>query len=175
MKSFSIPKVLFFIATTILFYALSFVARGVAFHFAAKNYTNPIFAFEFHLNTGAAFSLFKDATFLLAAIGLAILFYIVVYVCYNTWRLSYGLISLFGFLSAGIAANLFERVSKGYVTDYIKINLFDFPIFNFPDILIVVSCFALIFVYQFANARKKYLNKESNLKVQQNGNEHDDN
>lgn len=175
MKSFSTLKVIFYVATTILFYTLSFVARGVAFHFAAKNYTNPIFALDFHLNTGAAFSLFKDATVLLAAIGLAILFYIVVYICYNTWRLSYGMILLFSFLSAGISANLFERVSKGYVTDYIKINLFDFPIFNFPDILIVISCFALIFVYQIKNSEKKYIKKEIQLKVQQNENGCDDN
>lgn len=47
-------------------------------------------------------------------------------------------------LSAGIICNTYERVSLGYVRDFISINLFEFPVFNISDILINIGVLAII-------------------------------
>ena len=36
--------------------------------------------------------------------------------------------------------NDLERFSKGYVTDYIKLNFINFPVFNAYDIMITIGC-----------------------------------
>ena len=47
-------------------------------------------------------------------------------------------------ISGGIG-NLIDRLIRGYVIDYIDITeLFDYPIFNFADILIVVGAIMII-------------------------------
>ena len=40
---------------------------------------------------------------------------------------------------AGIFGNAYERYIYNYVTDYIKINFMNFPVFNLNDILIVIG------------------------------------
>ena len=48
---------------------------------------------------------------------------------------------------AGGFGNLIDRIFRGYVVDYIDITrLFDYPIFNFADICIVVGVILVITV-----------------------------
>lgn len=54
------------------------------------------------------------------------------------------------FLIFGSFGNLIDRVSKGFVIDFIDINFLNFPIFNIADISIVVGI-ALIIVNCFKN------------------------
>ena len=53
---------------------------------------------------------------------------------------------LYGILSGGICGNLFDRIVYGSVIDYLDFNIFGygFPIFNFADVLIVISMFLII-------------------------------
>lgn len=48
------------------------------------------------------------------------------------------LISLVLILTGGIS-NLFDRIFRGYVIDFIDINLLNFPSFNIADISIVIG------------------------------------
>ena len=53
------------------------------------------------------------------------------------------LISLLLILSGGIG-NLIDRLFRGYVIDYIDINILDFPNFNIADISIALGIVLLI-------------------------------
>lgn len=47
----------------------------------------------------------------------------------------------FGILIGGIFGNLFDRVLRGYVIDYVALNIFgySFPIFNLADVFITIG------------------------------------
>lgn len=97
-------------------------------------------------NKGAAFSILSSNTLLLILISIAVLN--VIYFCLiknkklkNIEEISYGI------LIGGITGNLIDRVIRGEVIDYLDFNIFgyNFPVFNFADICIIVSII-LIFI-----------------------------
>ena len=53
----------------------------------------------------------------------------------------------FAMLYAGILGNFIDRLFRGYVIDFLDFKIFnyDFPVFNFADICIVVGTFLVIF------------------------------
>ena len=57
------------------------------------------------------------------------------------------LVSAVMIMSGGIG-NLIDRIRQGYVVDYLDVKLFNFAVFNFADICVVLGAvFALIFVF----------------------------
>jgi len=56
----------------------------------------------------------------------------------------------FGFIIAGGAANLIDRIRLGYVIDFI--NLGFWPVFNLADVFITIGVLAIIIV----NMKEKY-------------------
>ena len=82
-------------------------------------------------NTGAAFSLFDNSTFILILLSIIALFFIIYYISMNNFKNPL----LFGILLGGIIGNLIDRIFLGYVIDYIGISVlnFYFPIFNLAD------------------------------------------
>ena len=47
---------------------------------------------------------------------------------------------------SGSIGNLIDRIFRGYVIDYIDVNIFNFPNFNIADICIVCGTFSLIYI-----------------------------
>lgn len=109
-------------------------------------------------NTGAAFSMFSSDTNLLSVVtGVALLAALVImFFLKEKPRIYHICLPL---IIAGGAGNLLDRLTRGFVVDYIHALFVNFPIFNFADCLITCACFALIFylIYDiFAeNKRKK--------------------
>jgi signal peptidase II len=113
-------------------------------------------------NTGAAFSMFNTSTNALSVVtgvlmaaGLVALFLVkkkpVIYdICVPL-------------VIAGGMGNLVDRLTRGYVIDYIRTLFIDFPIFNFADILITCACFALIIylIYDMVKDAKNAKNKKA--------------
>lgn len=93
-------------------------------------------------NTGAAFSLFDNSTFILILLSIIALFFIIYYISMNNFKNPL----LFGILLGGIIGNLIDRIFLGYVIDYIGISVlnFSFPIFNLADAAIVISALVLV-------------------------------
>lgn len=110
------------------------------------NIINNFFSITYVRNSGAAFSILESNTILLIIISVLVLIFIFKYISKdNLSNLEY---VLYGVLSGGICGNLFDRVVYKSVIDYLDFNIFgyNFPIFNFADILIVVSMFLIILI-----------------------------
>lgn len=96
-------------------------------------------------NTGAAFGILSGNIVFLIGISLLLIFYIVKEMKKNIDN-NLSLLS-FSLILGGAVGNLIDRIFRGYVVDYIDITrLFDYPIFNFADICIVVGVILVITV-----------------------------
>lgn len=109
------------------------------------NVVSGFFAVTLLHNTGAAFSILTSNTIFLILISIAalILIYFFLIKDRNLTKLEN---IIYGVLIGGIMGNLIDRIIYGYVIDYLDFNLFgyNFPVFNFADICIVVSIFLII-------------------------------
>ena len=52
----------------------------------------------------------------------------------------------FTLILSGSIANLIDRLFRGYVVDFIDINIFNFPNFNIADISIFIGIMSLIYI-----------------------------
>ena len=89
-------------------------------------------------NTGAAFSALAGHTALLAALSVALMAAVLWYVQRRmrpTLAARLGVAMLLG----GALGNLIDRVALGGVTDYIRLLVIDFPVFNLADKLITTG------------------------------------
>jgi signal peptidase II len=101
-------------------------------------------------NTGGAFGLFANQTFLLsmaAVIGIAVLVLYLRYLPPRSTLLNVGL----GLDLGGAIGNLIDRLRLGAVTDFINVGFW--PVFNLADSAIVVGTFLTAFYLLFAARR----------------------
>ena len=97
-------------------------------------------------NTGAAFSIFKDAREFLIIASVVAICMIVSYIIRNISSVSMKQLFFFAMLAAGIGGNLHERIAFGFVRDFIQLNFVNFPVFNISDILINIGVVAVIII-----------------------------
>lgn len=114
------------------------------------NQTIPILEDVLHLtyihNNGAAFSILENMTGLLIFLPLVITVIVLVYIAVKR-RKEHGLLLLsLALIAAGGIGNLIDRISYGYVVDYIDFRVF--PIFNVADISVTCGC-GLLIIYMF--------------------------
>ncbi len=105
-------------------------------------------------NNGAAFNLFAGFNDLLILFATAIIFFCMVYVLMYKLYIPDNFLFLMSIFCAGILGNAYERYMYDYVTDYIKVSLFNFPVFNLYDILITVGAISIALVI-VADKRKE--------------------
>ena len=96
-------------------------------------------------NTGAAFNLFAgQPEMIITASFLAVALITFVMIITST-KQSGTAVSAMAALAAGITMNMMERINLGYVVDYIHCDFApNIPVFNVPDIFIVVGACCLI-------------------------------
>ncbi len=98
-------------------------------------------------NTGAAFSILSSKTPFLSILSVLFCIFAVCFWIIKKPRhilIKASLSALF----AGALGNAVDRISNGFVVDFISIKWFDFPVFNIADIAIVLGAIALV-VYMF--------------------------
>ena len=100
--------------------------------------------YEVH-NTGAAFNLFAGQPEAIISASMLTVLIIAFIIFFASTKINQTAISALAFLNAGITMNMLDRIKDGYVTDYIHCEfLQNFPVFNVPDIMIVVGTISLI-------------------------------
>lgn len=108
-------------------------------------------------NTGAAWGLFAGQMWLFYLISLIALYFLCkLYLkCQNRPKyLKAAVILLF----AGTLGNLLDRLFLGYVRDFLNFIIFtyDYPVFNFADMILVVGVGLIIF-YVFRHPDEEFL------------------
>ncbi len=107
-----------------------------------------IINFTYAENTGAAFGMFQDATWILAIVSfvLAVVMLIFLFKTMNTYgKRRYGkmyIISL-SMIISGALGNLIDRVFLGYVVDFLQFDFISFPVFNVADSFVSVGAVLL--------------------------------
>ena len=106
-------------------------------------------------NTGSAFGLFANQTFLLILVAVVGLVTILLFYRYFSKSNILG-ISALGLLFGGALGNLIDRLRFGYVTDFVDVRLwrdFHWPAFNAADSAITVGSIMLV-IFIFLAFRK---------------------
>ena len=101
---------------------------------------------RFHLvhNTGAAWGMFGDSTFLLGVMSLIVCVLLTVYLFFLAYRPNIVQVVGAALVVAGGLGNAFDRFALGYVVDFIEPVFIDFPVFNVADI--GVTCGFVLFL-----------------------------
>ncbi|MFC1938810.1 signal peptidase II [Chloroflexota bacterium] len=115
-------------------------------------------------NTGAAFGIFQDHTFpltIISFIGAAVILFYAFYVrrCYAFLNNGVSMAAL-GAVLGGTVGNLIDRLSLGYVTDFIAVGTF--PAFNVADSSITTgaSVFAGSLIYLLVKEQQEAKEKQ---------------
>jgi signal peptidase II len=100
-------------------------------------------------NTGAAFSIFRDHTFLLSIFSIIGVILLLVIVFYLSKRIGFlrskpAKLSL-GLIMGGTVGNLIDRLGHGYVVDFLDVDFF--ATFNVADAAISIGAVLLGFTY----------------------------
>lgn len=116
----------------------------VSTYLTTVNIIDNFFSLTYVLNDGAAFSLFASRIYLLILIAIICLFFIIYELKNN---LDDRVLSIgYSLALAGLLGNFLDRLIDGYIIDYLSFKIlgYNYPIFNFADILIVVGIIVVI-------------------------------
>ena len=116
----------------------------VSTYLTTVNIIDNFFSLTYVLNDGAAFSLFASRIYLLILIAIICLFFIIYELKNN---LDDRVLSIgYSLVLAGLLGNFLDRLIDGYIIDYLSFKIlgYNYPIFNFADILIVVGIIVVI-------------------------------
>jgi signal peptidase II len=100
-------------------------------------------------NTGSAFGLLANRTFLLIIIGIASLLIVLLFLRYLSQVTTLSMVSI-GFIWGGAVGNFIDRLRFGYVTDFVYFRLwgdFYWPAFNIADAAITIGVVVLIYSF----------------------------
>lgn len=99
-------------------------------------------------NTGAAFSIFSEHTWILTMISLVVSVILAVALWKGFFRHPLGRLSL-TLLLAGAIGNLIDRVRLQYVVDMFHVLFMNFAVFNVADVFVVVGGIGAALYYMF--------------------------
>jgi len=89
-------------------------------------------------NTGAAFSIFSEHTWILTLVSLVMSVVLALALWKNFFRHPFGKLAL-TLLLAGAVGNLIDRAFRGFVVDMFNVLFMRFAVFNVADICVVVG------------------------------------
>ncbi len=137
---------IYFLSLSIFIVLIDQFTKYLMFHnkklFINKDFL--LFKLDFVKNYGAAFNIFSGSRIFLSIIS--ILFSIIlIYLIFRKNTLnSYDLYS-YSFILGGTFGNGIDRIYKGFVVDFINLNIINFPVFNIADISINIGFIFLLY------------------------------
>lgn len=109
-----------------------------------------VFELYYSENRGAAFGMMQGKQgffFLIAAVVIAVVIVLLFRMPAEKKYLPFT--SCLFLLLSGAVGNMIDRVTNGYVVDFLYFKLIDFPIFNVADCYVVISTCLLILLFFF--------------------------
>lgn len=149
MKNSKWFKYLLIVGIVLLCVTLDQVSKVIAINNLVEYKSVPVINYFFYwtlcYNTGGAWSIFSDSTWLLVIVSLIALGLIIFTLIKSKSTLYNIFASVF---TGGLIGNLIDRIFNSKVTDFLDFKIFgyDFPVFNVADIFIVVSAVLIMIV-----------------------------
>ena len=103
-----------------------------------------IFKLDFVKNYGAAFNIFSGSRIFLSLISI-IFSIILIYLVFRKNTLNLIDLYAYSFILGGTIGNGIDRLYKGFVVDFINLNIINFPVFNIADISINIGFIFLLY------------------------------
>ena len=105
-----------------------------------------LFSIDYVKNFGAAFNLLSGSRIFLSTVSLLITI-ILIYIILNKKNTCIFELLAFSFILGGTIGNGFDRITKGYVIDFINLNFINFAVFNIADLSINIGLILIIYSY----------------------------
>ena len=103
-----------------------------------------LFKLDFVKNYGAAFNIFSGSRIFLSLISILFSILLIYLIFWKNTLNSFDLYS-YSFILGGTIGNGIDRIYKGFVIDFINLNIINFPVFNIADISINIGFIFLIY------------------------------
>ena len=110
-----------------------------------------LFRLDFVKNYGAAFNILSGNRIFLSSISI-IFSILLIYLIIKKNTINYSDQFSYCFILGGTIGNGLDRILRGYVIDFINLNIIHFPVFNIADISINIG-FIILFYSIFKNNR----------------------
>ena len=103
-----------------------------------------LFKLDFVKNYGAAFNIFSGSRIFLSLISIV---FSILLIYLMLWKNNLIVLDLYSysFILGGTIGNGMDRILKGYVIDFINLNIINFPVFNVADVAINIGFVFLLF------------------------------
>jgi len=103
-----------------------------------------LFRLDFVKNYGAAFNIFSGSRIFLSLISIFFSI-LLIYLIFRKNTLNYFDLYSYSFILGGTIGNGIDRIYKGFVVDFINLNIINFPVFNIADISINIGFIFLLY------------------------------
>ena len=103
-----------------------------------------LFKLDFVKNYGAAFNIFSGSRIFLSLISILFSILLIYLILRKNTLKSLDLYS-YSFILGGTIGNGIDRIYKGFVVDFINLNIINFPVFNIADISINIGFIFLMY------------------------------
>ena len=103
-----------------------------------------LFKLDFVKNYGAAFNIFSGSRIFLSLISIFFSI-LLIYLIFRKNNLNSFDLYSYSFILGGTIGNGIDRIFKGYVIDFINLNIINFPVFNIADISINIGFIFLLY------------------------------
>ena len=103
-----------------------------------------LFKLDFVKNYGAAFNIFSGSRVFLSLISIVFSILLIYLIFRKNTINSFDLYS-YSFILGGTIGNGIDRIYKGFVVDFINLNIINFPVFNIADISINIGFIILLY------------------------------
>lgn len=137
---------IYFLSLSIFIVLIDQFTKYLMFHnkklFINKDFL--LFKLDFVKNYGAAFNIFSGSRIFLSLIS--ILFSIIlIYLIFRKNTLNSFDLYSYSFILGGTFGNGIDRIYRGFVVDFINLNIINFPVFNIADISINIGFIFLLY------------------------------
>ena len=105
-------------------------------------------------NTGVAFGMFSDKLYVMLPITI-----LVIGICVFVYAKNKGQNKVFDYamllIITGAIGNVMDKLTRGFVVDFLNFEFMDFPVFNVADISVCIGAGLLMIYILFCSDKKK--------------------
>ena len=142
----NIKTKLYFLSLSIIIILIDQFTKYIIFYnykiFVNNDYL--LFKIDFVKNYGAAFNIFSGSRIFLSLISI-IFSVLLIYLILRKNTLNTSDLISYSFILGGTIGNGIDRVLRGFVIDFINLNIINFPVFNIADISINIGFIFLLY------------------------------